>query len=139
MHRRVTEVAASAPPTLLRQVEEAFRTLPSRYLGAAKGFDATYHVRLGDIGHCFEVRCTEGRALAEVRTFTYPCTLRHPPNALSLSQQSDPNFTRRVAQYRRYTPQPYCRQMQSLLAIVGVGHVTATSDFLPHSPLRPSA
>ena len=39
-------------------VEEAFRTLPERYLGAEPGFDATYHVRLGDVGHTWEVRCT---------------------------------------------------------------------------------
>lgn len=39
-------------------VEEAFRTLPERYLGAPKGFDATYHVRLGDVGHTWEIRCT---------------------------------------------------------------------------------
>ena len=42
----------------LSQVEEAFRTLPERYLGAPEGFDATYHVRLGDVGHTWEVRCT---------------------------------------------------------------------------------
>jgi pimeloyl-ACP methyl ester carboxylesterase len=40
-------------------VERAFRTLPERYLGASRGFDATCHVRLGDVGHTFEVRCTE--------------------------------------------------------------------------------
>jgi pimeloyl-ACP methyl ester carboxylesterase len=40
------------------EVQEAFRTLPSRYLGAEAGFDATYHVRLGDVGHTWEVRCT---------------------------------------------------------------------------------
>lgn len=45
--------------TALAEVEEAFRTLPARYLGAERGFDATYHVRLGDVGHTFEVRCTE--------------------------------------------------------------------------------
>jgi pimeloyl-ACP methyl ester carboxylesterase len=39
-------------------VDEAFRTLPERYLGAASGFDATYHLRLGDVGHTWEVRCT---------------------------------------------------------------------------------
>ena len=39
-------------------MEEAFRTLQERYLGAAPGFDATYQVRLGDIGHTWEVRCT---------------------------------------------------------------------------------
>jgi pimeloyl-ACP methyl ester carboxylesterase len=42
----------------LALIEEAFRTLPERYLGAPKGFDATYHVRLGDVGHTWEVRCT---------------------------------------------------------------------------------
>ena len=40
------------------RVAEAFRQLPSRYLGAEPGFDATYHVRLGDIGRSWEVRCT---------------------------------------------------------------------------------
>jgi pimeloyl-ACP methyl ester carboxylesterase len=43
----------------LHRVEEGFRTLPERYLGGPAGFDVTYHVRLGDIGHTFEVRCTE--------------------------------------------------------------------------------
>ena len=37
-------------------VERAFRRLPDRYLGAEPGFDATYHVRLGDVGHTWEVR-----------------------------------------------------------------------------------
>ncbi len=39
-------------------VEDAFRTLPDRYLGAESGFDATYHVRLGDVGQTWEVRCS---------------------------------------------------------------------------------
>jgi pimeloyl-ACP methyl ester carboxylesterase len=42
----------------LSLVDEAFRTLPERYLGAEPGFDATYHVRLGDVGRTWEVRCT---------------------------------------------------------------------------------
>jgi pimeloyl-ACP methyl ester carboxylesterase len=42
----------------LTAVEEAFRGLPSRYLGAPNGFDATFHVRLADIGHTWEVRLT---------------------------------------------------------------------------------
>jgi pimeloyl-ACP methyl ester carboxylesterase len=46
----------------LALVEEGFHTLPERYLGAPKGFDVTYHVRLGDVGHTFEVRCTERTA-----------------------------------------------------------------------------
>src|SRR4051812_42109206 len=41
---------------------EAFASLPSRYLGAEPGFDATYHIRLGDIGRCWEVRCTTAGA-----------------------------------------------------------------------------
>jgi pimeloyl-ACP methyl ester carboxylesterase len=49
---------APAHAALLAEVEAAFRTLPERYLGAPAGFDATYHVRLGDVGHTFEVRCT---------------------------------------------------------------------------------
>jgi pimeloyl-ACP methyl ester carboxylesterase len=40
------------------RVADAFRSLPARYLGAPPGFDATYHVRLGDIGRTWEVRCT---------------------------------------------------------------------------------
>jgi pimeloyl-ACP methyl ester carboxylesterase len=42
----------------LEEVERAFRTLPERYLGADPGFDATYHIRLGDLGHTWEVRAT---------------------------------------------------------------------------------
>jgi pimeloyl-ACP methyl ester carboxylesterase len=40
------------------EVQSAFRSLPERYLGADPGFDATYHIRLADIGHTWEVRCT---------------------------------------------------------------------------------
>lgn len=39
-------------------MEAGFRSLPGRYLGAAPGFDATYHIRLCDLGHTWEVRCT---------------------------------------------------------------------------------
>ena len=56
------------PRPLVAAVEAAFRALPARYLGASRGFDATYHVRLGDIGHTYEVRCTE--LLARVRKGT---------------------------------------------------------------------
>jgi len=45
-------------PTLSKEVQEAFRMLPARYLGAEPGFDATYHVCLGDVGHTWEIRCT---------------------------------------------------------------------------------
>lgn len=42
----------------LALVEEAFRSLPSRYLGADPDFDATFHIVLGDVGHTWEVRAT---------------------------------------------------------------------------------
>ena len=42
----------------LALVEEAFRTLPGRYLGADPDFDATFHIVLGDVGHTWEVRAT---------------------------------------------------------------------------------
>jgi pimeloyl-ACP methyl ester carboxylesterase len=42
----------------LTVVDDAFRSLSARYLGANEGFDATYHVRLGDLGRIWEVRCT---------------------------------------------------------------------------------
>jgi pimeloyl-ACP methyl ester carboxylesterase len=42
----------------LQLVEGGFRSLPDRYLGADPGFDATYQIRLCDLGHTWEVRCT---------------------------------------------------------------------------------
>jgi pimeloyl-ACP methyl ester carboxylesterase len=43
---------------LVTEVERAFRSLPDRYLGAPAGFNASWHVRLGDIGRSWEVRCS---------------------------------------------------------------------------------
>jgi pimeloyl-ACP methyl ester carboxylesterase len=54
----------------VRRVEEAFRTLPHRYLGA--DFDATFQVRLGDVGRTWQVR-THGER-CEVR----PSPTREP-------------------------------------------------------------
>ena len=52
-------MAATAPHAArLAEVEAGFRSLPDRYLGAETGFDATWHIVLGDIGHTWEVRCT---------------------------------------------------------------------------------
>lgn len=45
-------------------MDEAFRSLPERYLGADPGFDATYHIRLCDLGRIWEVRCTSHAARA---------------------------------------------------------------------------
>jgi len=47
----------------LSMVDQAFRSLPERYLGADQGFDATYHIRLCDLGRIWEVRCTPHAAL----------------------------------------------------------------------------
>jgi len=42
----------------LAAVEAGFRSLPERYLGVQAGFDATWRIVLGDVGHTWEVRCT---------------------------------------------------------------------------------
>jgi pimeloyl-ACP methyl ester carboxylesterase len=46
----------------LALIDEAFRSLPERYLGTESGLDATYRIVLGDIGHVWEVRCTRSAA-----------------------------------------------------------------------------
>ncbi len=48
----------------LAAVAAGFRSLPERYLGAAPGFDATWRIVLGDVGHTWEVRCTTHGARA---------------------------------------------------------------------------
>jgi pimeloyl-ACP methyl ester carboxylesterase len=53
-----TVAGKRAPAERLAIVDEAFRLLPDRFLGADPGFDATYHVRLCDLGHIWEIRCT---------------------------------------------------------------------------------
>ena len=65
-------------PALSKEVQEAFRTLPSRYLGAEPGFDATYHVCLGDAGHTWEVRCTTHGARVRMRATRPLGGLRRP-------------------------------------------------------------
>jgi pimeloyl-ACP methyl ester carboxylesterase len=47
------------PGLRLAAIDEAFSSLPDRYLGAEPGFDATYQVGLCDIGRTWEVRCTQ--------------------------------------------------------------------------------
>jgi pimeloyl-ACP methyl ester carboxylesterase len=50
----------------LRQVEEAFGSLPERYLGGQEGRQATVQIRLCDIGRTWEVELRRGRC--KVRT-----------------------------------------------------------------------
>jgi pimeloyl-ACP methyl ester carboxylesterase len=65
-------IAHTPHETLMHRVEDAFRTLPERYLGAPEGSDTTYHVILGDLGHTFEVRCTEHSARVRKGTSARP-------------------------------------------------------------------
>src|SRR3954463_7530815 len=62
----VATVPGSPHAGRLLTLQQVFKTLPDRYLGAEPGFDATYHVRLGDVGHTWEIRLDEERA--HVRT-----------------------------------------------------------------------
>ncbi len=52
----------------MRRVEKAFASLPARYLGADPGFDATFQVRLGDVGRTWEVR-TRGHRCDDAGTW----------------------------------------------------------------------
>ncbi len=51
---------------LAERVSQAFATMPERYLGAEHGFDATYEIRLGDVGRTWQVRLRDSRC--EVKT-----------------------------------------------------------------------
>ena len=60
MRSAVVDDAPVNPEAALKSaVERAFRTLPDKYLGAPRGFNAVYHVRLGDVGSTWEVELTE--------------------------------------------------------------------------------
>jgi pimeloyl-ACP methyl ester carboxylesterase len=55
---------AVAHAASLAAVEAGFRSLPERFLGVEQGFDATWRIVLGDVGHTWEVRCTAHGARA---------------------------------------------------------------------------
>jgi pimeloyl-ACP methyl ester carboxylesterase len=67
----------------LDAVRAAFRSLPERYLGADPSFDVTYHVKLGDLGHTWEIRCT--RHAARVRE---GATRRRPDVTISTDAET---------------------------------------------------
>ena len=69
---RLTMGSVSLQAQRVRRVEEAFASLPLRYLGAEPGFDAIFQVRLGDVGRTWEVRTRGERC--EVR----PSPVREP-------------------------------------------------------------
>jgi pimeloyl-ACP methyl ester carboxylesterase len=50
------QVATSLKEQRARRVGAAFASLPQRYVGAPAGFDATFQIRLGDVGRTWEVR-----------------------------------------------------------------------------------
>jgi pimeloyl-ACP methyl ester carboxylesterase len=51
--------AASLQKLRAERVREAFASLHERYLGASPGFDATFEIRLGDVGRTWQVRARE--------------------------------------------------------------------------------
>ena len=53
-------------------VLETFRSMPERYLGAPRGFDATYHFVLGDLGRTWEVRVSEQDVRVRLGTSSTP-------------------------------------------------------------------
>jgi pimeloyl-ACP methyl ester carboxylesterase len=63
---------ASLQDQRARRVREAFSELPGRYVGAAADFDATFQIRLGDVGRTWEVR-THGS-----RCEVHPSPTREP-------------------------------------------------------------
>ena len=63
--------------------DAGFRSLPERYLGADPGFDATYHIKLTDLGNTWEVRCTS--QVARVRN---GATRRQPDVTLATDAQT---------------------------------------------------
>jgi pimeloyl-ACP methyl ester carboxylesterase len=72
MGRTVAQAATSLHERRARRAEEAFRSLPGRYLGAPAHFDATFQVRLGDVGRTWEVRARG------VRCEVHPSPTRQP-------------------------------------------------------------
>ena len=72
MGRTVAQAATSLHERRARRAEEAFRSLPGRYLGAPAHFDAIFQVRLGDVGRTWEVRARG------VRCEVHPSPTRQP-------------------------------------------------------------
>src|SRR5215212_10780659 len=54
----IVPIVTTGQKARLDFIDRAFRSLPERYLGAPEGFDATWHIVLGDVGRTWEVRCT---------------------------------------------------------------------------------
>ncbi len=96
-------MAAAVPHAArLAAAEAGFRSLPDRYLGAEPGFDATWRIVLGDVGHTWEVRCTtHGARVRKGATSRSPDVVigtdAHTWNALRSGELSGVEaFTRRL-------------------------------------------
>jgi pimeloyl-ACP methyl ester carboxylesterase len=76
--RRVAGRAA-----LRAEVEDAFGTLPARYLGAEPGFAASYQIRLSDLGRIWEVRVD-----AHAARVTNGTTSRRPDVTISTDAET---------------------------------------------------
>jgi pimeloyl-ACP methyl ester carboxylesterase len=72
MGRTLAQGATSLHRQRIRRAEEAFASLPGRYLGTASGFEATVQIRLGDVGRTWEVR------LHHDRCHVHPSPTRDP-------------------------------------------------------------
>ena len=57
---------------ILLAVQEAFRTLPKRYLGSPPGTDSTVQIRLPDVGRVWEVRLRADRCVVRSGTTHEP-------------------------------------------------------------------
>ena len=68
--KALTEVSTEG--TRLREVEEAFASLPERYLGANPGFNASYRIELDDLGLSWAVELDEERAWVTVSPKSEP-------------------------------------------------------------------
>ena len=91
----------------VRRVEEAFASLPARYLGAEPGFDATFQVRLGDVGRTWEVRARGERCAVR------PSPVREPDVVIGTDAATWLGASRGTAlRARRLRPAPPLRARQ---------------------------
>jgi len=65
----------------LREVEDAFGSLPDRYLGGEEGRRATVQIRLADVGRTWEVELREHHC--KVRPSARAARLLGPPRAVA--------------------------------------------------------
>ena len=76
----------------MRRVEDAFASLPERYLGADPGFEASYRIELEDLGTSWAVELDpeqlQGRGLARAAPPTSSSAPTRPPGSRSARASS---------------------------------------------------